>query len=660
MLNHRTTRKTGNLGWVLAVLWVCRAAYAGEIQFSAEVDQNQISADDTVALKLMIQASSSGMAGEPQFDAPDFEVVNDFSSISVSSQYDSNAGRFTMINSQQITKVLRPLKTGNLRIANIRLKNGGKLYTIPDIAIQVFQPGSGGAVRSQNSRGAARGGAVRINPMGNAGGNNTANNGGNANRPAAVAAIVKAEIEKNTAYKGEQIIVSYYLYHQSKIFNIQVDKFPILNGFLREDLEMPVMGQRLDSEKVVRNGVNYERSLLARYAAYPLEEGKLTIDSLSLKFNYYANARSSNFDEEDPFFGFFQQLSPRVGTALSELLPVQVSAIPTQGRPESFSGGIGDFTLSSAIDKYDVHANEAVTLTVKVEGRGNVASIQEPKNKWPDNVELYDSKGRAKSGRGGVGEKVFEFLLIPRVPGKLDLPALEFGFFDPNLKKYYTKSTLPLTLNVLDPAPGTALVPVSRKNPGKALNQSALSPKVEDVRYLKPPVDMPDGIFGQPIWRILYWICLVLATTLFGFIASDLLRRNKKRVERRRRAQTAGKSKTWDRLHASARGATNGAPWQEVTQAYEVLTGVLFDTLDSAFNVGVRSISRPQLRQILVDEKGMPQEVWGKAESLLEFADLVRFASSAGAVSENQARSELLKWVGEGESFVKKIETAEN
>ena len=156
--------------------------------------------------------------------------------------------------------------------------------------------------------------------------------------------------DKTKAYKGEQIIVSYYLYRRVRVFNIQVDKFPILNGFLREDLEMPVLGQRLDTERVVLDGVPYERSLLMRYAAYPLQEGKLQIDSTSLKYAYYPGSEST--DDEDPFMGFFRQMQPQQGQERSEQVPIEVLPLPEEGKPNSFTGGVGDFSLVAAVDKY--------------------------------------------------------------------------------------------------------------------------------------------------------------------------------------------------------------------------------------------------------------------------------------------------------------------
>ena len=82
-----------------------------------------------------------------------------------------------------------------------------------------------------------------------------------------------------------------------------------------------------------------------------------------------------------------------------------------------------------------------------------------------------------------------------------------------------------------------------------------------------------------------------------------------------------------------------------MTQAYELLTGAIFDLIDRRYNVGARSLSRVELERILVGERGMSEKVWLRIARILEFGETVRFASSAGAVSESVARQELSKWV---------------
>jgi hypothetical protein len=632
MENIKRIQKIGSI----LLLWgqIAWGATGSGVQFSAQVDQGKISLDETVSLSLIVKSDSSVRLGEPQFNAHGLQVVHEFSSVSISSQYDSNSGHFTTVNQHQITKVLRPDKVGTFKITGIQLNVGGKVYPAPDITVQVV-PG-GGKGTSQAPRAPGHG----MNS--------------NGRRVQGEQFMVRAEIDKDTAYKGEQVIVSYYLYHQMKVFNIQVSKFPILSKFLREDLEIPVMGQRLESEPVMLKGVPYERALLARYAAYPLQEGKLDIDSMAIKFNYYSTPKNDPFDdEENPFFGFFPQLAPKATGGKSDMLSLKVNNLPEAGKPASFTGGVGNFNVTSAIDKYEVHMNDPLTLTVKIEGQGNVATMSEPKTQWPDQIELYESKGRSLTAKGGVGEKVFEYLLIPRASGTFTLPRLEYGFFDPIKKEYYTKSIEPIQVTVLDPRPGSAPAPV-QPNPGAPKAEPThATEKAPQLKSLKPPLARDSRLISwQPAWRLLYWAFSLALAFLVGIIGLDVVKGRKNR----NRLKSVSSQKKWESLHQVAQ-ESQGAAWQSVTQAYDLMTNLVLEEFESTFQISAKSVSREQLRQWLVEEKGMPASTWERSAKLFEFADLVRFASSVGGVSESSARGELQRWVNEAEAIVQSLES---
>jgi hypothetical protein len=624
------------VGMAIGMIMVT-SAFAEGSKFTADVDHSDISLDDSVTLKFSIE-SGEGQVSDPTFTAGGFDVVNQYNAVSTESYYDESTGQIGMKTTYEVNKVLKPQRTGNFHIVNIRVQIGGKTLTAPDIAVNVT--GSGGGTPPPQGYG---GSGVGLR--------------GSGKKSRFPSVFARAEVDKTKAYKGEQVIVSYYLYERARAFNIEITKYPTLNGFLREELEMPYLQQKLNMEQVVLDGTPYVRALLLRYAAYPLQEGSLDIDSLEMKYSYYSNQDA--FGATDPmqaFNSFFQQALP--GNSRSETLKVQVQPLPTEGRPNSFSGGVGDFDVVSAIDKTEVRANEPVTLTVKVEGHGNIASISEPKGKWPSNVELYDTKGIAKSGKGGVGQKTFEFLLIPREKGPLQLPGLEFSFFDPKKNAYVTKTTEPAKINVLEANPNSTsnYVPKSSAVGSSQTSQPAGSGK-EEVRGLKVPTIgvAANGLSGLPMWRWLYWVCIAA----FGFFAllvgRDLLVRASKSAQERSVDRARKNAKSWDRLKSKAKEAANGMAWPDVIQLYEGLSGQIFDAIERAHPVGSRSYSREDLRRMLVDERQMPEAVWERASRLLEFAELVRFASSAGAVSEGLARGEAGKWVQEAESIVRLI-----
>jgi hypothetical protein len=610
------------------------SAHADDVKFTAELDHGEISLDDSVTLKITVQ-TETGSVGDVSYQAAGFETVNQYNAVQSESYYDESSGRIGMRTSYEVNKILKPTKVGTFKISGIQVQVGGKTYTAHDLTVTVTGSGQG------------------TPPPKNYGGAGVGLRGsGKQSRYPSV--FARVEVDKSKAYKGEQVIVSYYLYQRARAFNIEVTKYPVLNGFLREELEMPYLQQKLNMEQVVLDGVSYTRALLLRYAAYPLQEGKLDIDSIEMKYNYYSAQNGA--DPNDPmaaFQGFFQQALP--GNSRSEVLKVDVVPLPEAGKPKSFTGGVGDLDIASAIDKTEVHANEPVTITVKIEGHGNVESIGEPKANWPSNVELYDTKGVSKAGKGGVGQKTFEFLLIPREKGVLELPGLEFSYFDPKKNDYVTKKTEPFKVNVLEANPGSTYVPKTTAAGAQASQTPA--GKNEEVRGLKAPAverEEPTGLSGLPMWRWLYWICLAALGFFVLLIARDGFGRARKNSVERSAAKAKKDAKSWARMRARATQIKQ--PFPEVVQLYETIAGHIFDSIERVYPVGSRSYSREELRRMLVEERQMPSAVWDRASRILEFAELVRFASSAGAVSEGRARAEAAQWVGEAEEVVGLIE----
>lgn len=641
----------GSVAIVAAIAWIqpVSTAHAADVAFTAELDRNEISQDESVALKMSVRADGQlQLQGPPRFSAPDFDLVNEFTSNFVESFYEN--GKFGIRNNQQFTKVLRPKRTGTFKIERFEIQVNGNTVTAPPLTVRVAAGGAG-TPPPQNYGGGGMGlrGAVKKPSQGSTTG-----------------FFVRAEIDKARIYKGEQLVVSYFLYRRARVFNIQVDKYPILGGFLREDLEMPVLGQRLDNENVVLDGVPYERSLLSRYAAYPLKEGKLPIDSMTIKANYFNPSQFGMSDEDDPFMGFFNQLAPRSGTSTSDPVSVEVLPLPTDGRPASFAGGIGDFQLSSSADKGEVKANEAVTLTLSVQGKGNISAIEAPKVPWPTGIELYESKGKVKGGKAGIGQKDFEFLLVPRASGRITLPAIEMSFFDPEKKTFVTRSTQPIEIQVAEGLPpvGSLGVPSASSN-GNRPSGTAGGPR-SDLADTLAPLKRGADTLAEPILRwssrvlqVLVALGWLAMTAVAAMIGHRVWLRRQKRAAAEASIRRAAETKSWSRLGQLAKTLAVAAPGpdtsRELILVHELLCGAVYDAIDREYALGARSLPRAELGRLLTEEQGLPSLIWERLAKLLEYSEMVRYASQAGMVSDQAARGELVTWVSEGQSLAEAL-----
>ncbi len=92
------------------------------------------------------------------------------------------------------------------------------------------------------------------------------------------------------------------------------------------------------------------------------------------------------------------------------------------------------------IDKQKTKTNEPNTLKFDISGTGNLKLLELPPFELPNGFEKYDPKTDEQINRSGKigGTKKAEYLLIPRIAGAREIPAIEFSYFDPETKSYKT------------------------------------------------------------------------------------------------------------------------------------------------------------------------------------------------------------------------------
>ncbi|MBL7715691.1 MAG: protein BatD [Bdellovibrionales bacterium] len=624
------------------------ARAAPDVDFQATVDKDQITEDDSITLRITVKVDGNAQIGNVQYQAPDFMLVNQFDNSFMESYYEN--GKFGVRNSREMTRVLRPNRTGKIFISGISLSVNGTSHSAPSIGIVVSQGGQG------------------TPPPPSYGGAGVGLRGAGKRPPGSSKDVfVRAEVDKDHVYKGEQVIVSYYLYARVRVFNVQVDKYPTFTGFLREDLDIPVVtSNRFNWERVNLDGVPYQRGLLARYALYPLKEGNLDVDTMALRASHYSQRPGMpEVDEDDPFapfMNFFQSMAPVSSTSTSDRVPVQVTPLPAEGRPADFGGAVGEFDIVSATDRYQIRAGEPLTLTVKIEGRGNPSIIEEPKVQWPSGFQVYETKGRTKSGKGGVGERIFEILLIPKNAGTLEIPGIPLSYFDPKKKQYVSKASKPISIQVLDAAPGSAAAQALQgAPPGTKVTGNEASQVAPQGSLAQKPIDvsgkgLEGDTFGQGLgyflsvigFRYLPWaiLCIVLFMAL-AFYVQARRGRDPEPEGSGSKGWRKKRSSLWTNLQNQAKAARKSATQQDVLKSYDLLATAIFDLLDQRYGVSSRSLSRRDLKAVLVQEKGMDEKLFSRIAQVLEFAETVRFAAQAGVISEKEYREKLEFWVSE-------------
>ncbi|MCB9248196.1 MAG: protein BatD [Ignavibacteriales bacterium] len=330
--------------------------------------------------------------------------------------------------------------------------------------------------------------------------------------------FIRAIPNKNRIKQGEQLTVTYKLYTKLNISSPQISKLPTFNGFWSEDLET---SNNIQFEIEMYNGERYRSATIKKVALFPTKSGELTLTPFELKVPVIVKSKRGRNDIFDDFFNdsFFGRTETIEHIAKSNRLNITVEPLPSANVPNSFSGAVGKFDFTVALDKNEVQLNEAITVKTRISGTGNISLIKLPEIKFPVGFEKYEPKTNESINRKNVisGRKDIEFLIVPRIPGIKEIPPLEFTYFDLAKNEYVTLQSQPFTVTVKEGEGSYAQSTTGyTKEDVKLLN--------EDIRFIKTSTS--SFVKKEEIAKIsaLFWVGLILP---LGILLSLIIFNNK-------------------------------------------------------------------------------------------------------------------------------------
>ena len=128
---------------------------------------------------------------------------------------------------------------------------------------------------------------------------------------------------------------------------------------------------------------------------------------------------------------------------------IVVATLPTEGRPDDFTGLVGTVTVTATLDRPRIAAGEGTLFELVVSGR-QTELITRPSLTLPAGMQAYP---KDDSGTAPSGERHFRWDLVPATAGDFTIPAIGWSWFDPASRSYRRAQSNPLTLTVL---PGRA------------------------------------------------------------------------------------------------------------------------------------------------------------------------------------------------------------
>ena len=400
--------------------------------------------------------------------------------------------------------------------------------------------------------------------------------------------VLRLNLSRTNVYMGEPIRASLTLYTRASIVGFEDVKLPSFNGFWSQ--ELPVDNYKPQRETL--DGKVYDSQIIKEYLLYPQQSGSLTIEPTDI--TAVARVVIQNARNFDPFFGGGVEEYNVKRKLTTGAITVKVNELPA-GAPASFSGAVGEFTISAEMPPAQIKANSAATYTVKISGTGNLTFLQAPTLTLPSSFEAYsvrNTESIRSTTQGTTGYRQYEYPFIARAEGEYEIPPVEFSYFSPQKDAYVTLSTEALKMEVSPDASG-----------GNQPAQVVTSTSKEDVRQLGSDIRFIK--LTRPALRKstaplmlsgTYFVLLILIIAIFValyFLLRKMIRDSKNTVlVRNRRANKVAVQ----RFRAAERFMRSGdrqAFYKEMLRAF---WGYMSDKL----NIPVADLTKESIREELL------------------------------------------------------------
>ena len=314
--------------------------------------------------------------------------------------------------------------------------------------------------------------------------------------------FIIAELDKENAYLGEQITLTYKLYKDidTRISGIDQFQMPDFNGFWVEEIFTP---QRLQyqNKNVIYEGRRYQVANLGQRALFPLPSDQHIIPSVRVKTQIEQKKKKRRSDPFfDPFFdSFFAETQTKFIKSDQKIIKVKEFPEP---KPNDFFGAVGEFEINSVIDQKEVVVNDGVLYTHFLKGTGNLGLFTLPKVQFPEGLEAFppnDDFKRDAFRNEITGSQKLEYVLIPRKPGHFEIPAIQMSYFNPKLESWFTLKTKPEKIIVKGEN--------KKNNQMSGLTKKEIELLGEDIRFIQMELfDKNNIIYNSTILSLLFYL----------------------------------------------------------------------------------------------------------------------------------------------------------
>ena len=543
---------------------------SAQVNFEASVSKSKLALNERLRIDFVMNQNGDNFS-PPEFE--NFQIIGGPNQ-SIKTSYVNGERKF----SKTYSYFLKPLKKGKLKINQASIEIDGEIYKSLQIEVlitdSVKQP-SDSVTQYYNDDDIE----------------------------------LRALISKGSPYLNEPITVVYKLYYKApiNISDARETETPKFKDFWSQIIKIP----QLNVKREIYKGQNYNVVEWRKVVLYPQKVGELEISPLSL--NLVLDVPTDKRD----FFGnvIYDQTSQMISTGMRRII---VKDLPQLGKPDSFSGAVGNFEFDVILNKNSLRATESFQAELKVKGKGNLKLFDLPDILVPNSMELFEPEREEListnlSGMSGSVSKFFT--IIPRFQGNFPIEEVEFSYFDPNTEKYKVLKSPRLTIDVYDgPVIGNTITN----------DNSNIITSNDSFRFIKLKGNLREvnnDVFFQS--QFFYAIVTTPFILLLSFLLFTTYKRNKKessseliRIEERKinKMIDSAKKSIGDKI-----------------LFYDKIEKVIIKSLMVKFSIRMDSLNKEKIQQI-GHEKGLSKDDVLLIIKIIENCEKARYSRSSDSI----------------------------
>lgn len=579
----KTGKMMRSLFVYILVLFMGAGLTQAQVRFEAKVSKNKLGVNERLRVDFEMNQDGDNF-NPPSFEG--FRVVGGPNQ-AISNSYINGKRSYSKTYSYYLT----PLKRGNFTIGQATIMIDGETYKTTPVQVEVTA-----AVERPSD-------------------------GNNADYIASENVHLVASISNTNPYLNEAITVQYRLYVSNDV-NLtrgfrEIDT-PKYADFWSQTISNRGNFTVYDGEYNGRT--DYRYIIVQTTVLYPQKTGKLTIEPLTLDVPIDVETNKRDL--------FGRRLMTRVNKTISAgKRTIDVKPLPTNGRPENFNGAVGDFSFDVSADRTELDANEAMQLSVRVRGKGNLKLFDLPSVKLPSALEQYEPERnenvstQADGMNGSISET---YTIVPQFKGEYPIRPLNFSFFDPKSETYKTITSDEIVLKVLNgPVTNTSNTETAESGKSKVavLND-------DQFKYIKLNADLT-AIESKDFFRSgLFWALLggpFLLIPLFIVVG---------RKRRKRLMDVEGnKLRKADKLakkYLSEAKRSMG----DMASFYDSLERALHNYLKAKLAIETSDFSKERISALLA-QKGVSAETVETFIAILKSCEIARYTPASNAAIQN-------------------------